>query len=598
MQDELRKIDRILEIDEDPKVVLFDHIEEEEAKMAEISQEIQSIKNESEVKNEEIIQKIEEIETFIEDALVSKIDGEDGYTPIKGVDYNDGKDGYTPIKGKDYFDGLPGLDGDTPIKGVDYFDGKDGESIKGDKGDKGDMPKHEWDGAAIRFELPNGEWGEWMNLRGKDGKNGQTYSIFGGGGGDGIRDHGLLQGLGDDDHPQYLKKAGDTMTGTLLFNDSIGANFGTGNDAKLVWDTTDANANMFKLDLPTGGALDVPVFGIGIGRIGVDSGLLNGTTAPTLLLFSTDGASGGYLYHDNTDFNIQNTEGQINLKPTANIVAFPGAVGAGSPRFLLRATTGGQAGFELGEATSSLFFMRHMGNFDEDIIAVAAAGGRQLLLIDTGNRDVDHDIPPMNDPMFSVFSILSPSTDHSEAINLHYRGLRAGYVSNADFVSSTFRMETDRATWDFTVGAVGALATASTNVTGGNLILTGGAGKTEADNGRVKTSTLLEVQKRMLNTKGADVASANDTTLGLDGNYFDITGTTQINGIAVANWIAGSIIVLQFDSTPTVKHNTAASAGFASILLAGAADFVASANDTLVLIYDGTTWREISRTVI
>lgn len=75
----------------------------------------------------------------------SLIKGEDGYTPIKGVDYDDG---YTPVKGKDYFDGedgksayelwladgntgsyedykasLKGQDGYTPQKGVDYFDG-------------------------------------------------------------------------------------------------------------------------------------------------------------------------------------------------------------------------------------------------------------------------------------------------------------------------------------------------------------------------------------------------------------------------------------------------------------------------------------------
>ncbi len=34
------------------------------------------------------------------------IDGLDGYTPIKGVDYFDGRDGYTPVKGVDYFDGI------------------------------------------------------------------------------------------------------------------------------------------------------------------------------------------------------------------------------------------------------------------------------------------------------------------------------------------------------------------------------------------------------------------------------------------------------------------------------------------------------------
>lgn len=36
------------------------------------------------------------------------IDGQDGYTPIKGIDYFDGQDGYTPVKGIDYFDGIDG----------------------------------------------------------------------------------------------------------------------------------------------------------------------------------------------------------------------------------------------------------------------------------------------------------------------------------------------------------------------------------------------------------------------------------------------------------------------------------------------------------
>ena len=42
--------------------------------------------------------------------------GNDGYTPVKGVDYFDGQPGK---------DGEPGADGYTPVKGVDYFDGKD-----------------------------------------------------------------------------------------------------------------------------------------------------------------------------------------------------------------------------------------------------------------------------------------------------------------------------------------------------------------------------------------------------------------------------------------------------------------------------------------
>lgn len=53
------------------------------------------------------------------------LNGKDGNTPVKGVDYFDGKDGKTPQKGVDYFDGR---DGYTPIKGVDYNDGQDGKS--------------------------------------------------------------------------------------------------------------------------------------------------------------------------------------------------------------------------------------------------------------------------------------------------------------------------------------------------------------------------------------------------------------------------------------------------------------------------------------
>lgn len=71
-----------------------------------------------------------------EQEYLASLKGNEGYTPIKGVDYfdgidgKDGKDGYTPIKGIDYFDGEQGEKGEkgyTPIKGIDYFDGEKGE---------------------------------------------------------------------------------------------------------------------------------------------------------------------------------------------------------------------------------------------------------------------------------------------------------------------------------------------------------------------------------------------------------------------------------------------------------------------------------------
>lgn len=110
------------------------------------------------------------------------------------------------------------------------------------------------------------------------------------------------------------------------------------------------------------------------------------------------------------------------------------------------------------------------------------------------------------------------------------------------------------------------------------------------------TPTVATRQTIMTIGKGTDVASGADITLGTNGNFFDITGVTTINTISATNWQAGSIIVLQFDGSLTVAHNTAGTG--ASILLAGAANFSATANDTLTLIYDGVTWRELARTAI
>ncbi|KKN71749.1 hypothetical protein LCGC14_0418150 [marine sediment metagenome] len=103
------------------------------------------------------------------------------------------------------------------------------------------------------------------------------------------------------------------------------------------------------------------------------------------------------------------------------------------------------------------------------------------------------------------------------------------------------------------------------------------------------------IADRLLGQKGSDVASATDITLGA-GNYFDITGTTQIDTIVATDWTAGSVVTLQFDASVTVKHNTAGVG--AVMLLAGAVDFSATANDTLMFVFDGTNFRELARTAI
>lgn len=79
--------------------------------------------------------------------------GVDGTTPIKGVDYDDGEDGddgteielqktsthiqwryiggeWDNLVSLDDIKGIDGEDGDTPVKGVDYFDGSDATVTK------------------------------------------------------------------------------------------------------------------------------------------------------------------------------------------------------------------------------------------------------------------------------------------------------------------------------------------------------------------------------------------------------------------------------------------------------------------------------------
>ena len=64
--------------------------------------------------------------------------------------------------------------------------------------------------------------------------------------------------------------------------------FGSSNDACLVWDTSDANANVLMLDFELAGAVNVPVFVIGLDVAGVDLGLFNGQTQPHVAVVDAD----------------------------------------------------------------------------------------------------------------------------------------------------------------------------------------------------------------------------------------------------------------------------------------------------------------------
>jgi hypothetical protein len=79
--------------------------------------------------------------------------------------------------------GEKGDRGDQGEKGDKGDPGKNGQD--GQEGERGPMPDHEWRGTAVRFEKPDGTWGQWVELRGLRGPDGQLIVQPGGGGGAG-----------------------------------------------------------------------------------------------------------------------------------------------------------------------------------------------------------------------------------------------------------------------------------------------------------------------------------------------------------------------------------------------------------------------------
>ena len=88
-------------------------------------------------------------------------------------------------------------------------------------------------------------------------------------------------------------------------------------------------------------------------------------------------------------------------------------------------------------------------------------------------------------------------------------------------------------------------------------------------------------------SKGADVASATALTLGTDGNYFDITGTTAITSIGTL--APGTIVCLHFDGILTFTHDGT------NLILPGSANITTAAGDEAILIeYATGDWRCIN----
>lgn len=101
-------------------------------------------------------------------ALLAKFPAE-----VQGKQGEKGEPGLTGARGPAGAPGARGEAGEPGPQGPKGDDGAQGPvgppGPSGPPGPKGSTPDHRWDGTALQFEKPNGEWGKAVDLRGPRG---------------------------------------------------------------------------------------------------------------------------------------------------------------------------------------------------------------------------------------------------------------------------------------------------------------------------------------------------------------------------------------------------------------------------------------------
>ena len=100
--------------------------------------------------------------------------------------------------------------------------------------------------------------------------------------------------------------------------------------------------------------------------------------------------------------------------------------------------------------------------------------------------------------------------------------------------------------------------------------------------------------------KTADLASATTITLAGTGNLIHLTGTTTIDYITPTNIQAGTMIVLYgtSDSITLTHKKGVPDSTHAELYLAAAGNVTLGANDAIILVYDGTEFRQVAPVLV
>jgi hypothetical protein len=342
--------------------------------------------------------------------------------------------------------------------------------------------------------------------------------------------------------------------GLSRFDDQISFGAGTAVTAGNYSVGRDADGtNQWHANVPTGASFefsvnDVAQLTLNVSTLGLATNTITGVgsaitgTALTALTISTPDSTG-----TNNGTHITLKAGAASTSGNGgDVILWPGAAaGANGPGTVV--IYDGSSGSEVGELYSTGMNILSIG---------ASATGGSIRFELNG---------PTSAPSFNVL-MLTSAVNYLQVV---------GAVASSEPILSAQGTDTDI---DIDLTPKGA----------GDIAITVGGLRIEA--GRIQ------------GIQGADVASGTSLTL-LEGNVFEITGTTQIDQILTTGWQEGSVVTLVFNESVTVRHAIATSGANVTILLSGAANLSATANDSLTVCLCSTTaggqaWREISRVII
>lgn len=213
-----------------------------------------------------------------------------------------------------------------------------------------------------------------------------------------------------------------------------------------------------------------------------------------------------------------------------------------------------------------------------------------------GTTGSDHVFVVGNNGATEAFRIFSNGTVAIDAgvaaPNLWGSNIKPFYIGRASFAATTNVAASlfvtnggyfDGSNWKY--NETGAAVSNYTQSSGTHLFRTAVSG-TSGNNITWTTGLTITATGISSLSSGANVASA--AAIVPSGNVFHVTGTTNVTSITSTGINAGTTITIIFDGVLTFTDG-------GNLKLAG--NFVTSADDSITLVFDGTSWFEAARAV-